>query len=261
MTASAGGAGSGSGAGAAGGGDFGGGDYFVSSAAAGKSAGAITSETSSDAAVEGLDGVAPRAARQQLAVALVCACNMNRSMAAHKLLVENGFTTVESFGCARQVKLPGGPSKALCFDWGTPYTDIEATLRTGDERSQKWLAERRIFDMVTRNRGIKRAPERWQRCSHADKFDLVVCFEERVFDTLIADIQDREPQSFQPVHVVNLEVKDTTAAAVVGAKLTLRLAAECARVGADGMAMDMDEVLARVAKFCPGSPQYFLHYL
>ena len=48
------------------------------------------------------------------------------------------------------------------------------------------LAERRIFDMVTRNRGIKRAPERWQRCSHADKFDLVVCFEERVFDTLIA---------------------------------------------------------------------------
>ena len=138
MTASAGGAGSGSGAGAAGGGDFGGGDYFVSSAAAGKSAGAITSETSSDAAVEGLDGVAPRAARQQLAVALVCACNMNRSMAAHKLLVENGFTTVESFGCARQVKLPGGPSKALCFDWGTPYTDIEATLRTGDERSQKW---------------------------------------------------------------------------------------------------------------------------
>ena len=39
--------------------------------------------------------------------AMVCAANMNRSMAAHCLLLEKGITNVRSFGAGSSVKIPG----------------------------------------------------------------------------------------------------------------------------------------------------------
>lgn len=149
----------------------------------------------------------------------------------------------------------------------------EFLLRTAT-RTALWLTlgprigcrmkQRRIIEMVTRNQRLKRAPEKWQSHKSVATFDLVVCFEKRVFDMLVdgtvhprahthphivrfvgvpevltsprawaggvaragPDLQRREVGSFEPVHVVNLEVRDTTEAAAVGAKLTLRLAAE-----------------------------------
>lgn len=115
------------------------GDYYVSSAAAGRGSAAITASTGgAESAVSGLDAVASSAARRSLSVALVCACNMNRSMAAHELLMAEGFTSVASFGTARKVKLPGGPSKVHVFDWGTPYTEMEQELVKADARSMEW---------------------------------------------------------------------------------------------------------------------------
>ena len=38
-----------------------------------------------------------------------------------------------------------------------------------------------MFDMLRRNAKIKPRPNRWQTHSEAERFDVVVCFEERVF--------------------------------------------------------------------------------
>ena len=39
--------------------------------------------------------------------AMVCAANMNRSMAAHCALLEKGVLNVSSFGAGSSVKIPG----------------------------------------------------------------------------------------------------------------------------------------------------------
>jgi len=165
-------------------------------------------------------GVPSLAQRKDFGVALVCACNMNRSMSAHKLLMENGFEKVASYGTARCVKLPGGPSGVRTFDFGQPYSLMEADLRTADARALKWcvrcgrsthpsslcafvspqlcpvtqhlsylsqcrMNDRKIFGMLTRNQGIKKAPEHWREEKSPQRFDLIICFEQRVFDSLV----------------------------------------------------------------------------
>ena len=47
------------------------------------------------------------------------------------------------------------------------------------------MRQRRIVDMVARNQRIKRAPEKWQSHKSVATFDLVVCFEKRVFEMLV----------------------------------------------------------------------------
>ena len=68
---------------------------------------------------------------------------------------------------------------------------------------------------MDRNRKTKKAPERWQD-SDVKKFDVVICFEERVFDAVVEDLQSRDPDDLTPIHVINIDVKDTPEEAVVG---------------------------------------------
>lgn len=42
-----------------------------------------------------------------------------------------------------------------------------------------------ILEMLQRNMAVKRAPERWQDNHEDGCFDIVVTFEERVFDALL----------------------------------------------------------------------------
>eukprot|EP00824_Muranothrix_gubernata_P012678 TRINITY_DN26786_c0_g1_i1.p1 TRINITY_DN26786_c0_g1~~TRINITY_DN26786_c0_g1_i1.p1 ORF type:complete len:132 (-),score=34.63 TRINITY_DN26786_c0_g1_i1:31-426(-) len=79
-----------------------------------------------------------------------------------------------------------------------------------------------ILNMLERNRKIKRAPERWQE--QREHFDVVITFEERVFDLVIKDIQSRHRDSLQPVHIINIETKDNPADAIVGAQVAGQLA-------------------------------------
>jgi len=77
--------------------------------------------------------------------------------------------------------------------------------------------------MLDRNRKLKIAPERWQE--NQLPFDFVITFEERVFDAVLDDFAtNRHPRTFEPVYVINLEVKDTHTEAASGATLAVQLA-------------------------------------
>eukprot|EP00026_Physarum_polycephalum_P019417 Phypoly_transcript_21418.p1 GENE.Phypoly_transcript_21418~~Phypoly_transcript_21418.p1 ORF type:complete len:136 (+),score=12.21 Phypoly_transcript_21418:189-596(+) len=78
-----------------------------------------------------------------------------------------------------------------------------------------------ILNMLERNMQIKRAPERWQETTK--HFDIVITFDQRVYDMVVEDVQQRESDSLQPVHIINLPVKDTHEEALIGAIDALQL--------------------------------------
>mmetsp|Transcript_10872 Transcript_10872/g.13135 ORF Transcript_10872/g.13135 Transcript_10872/m.13135 type:complete len:275 (+) Transcript_10872:208-1032(+) len=160
----------------------------------------------------------------QLKFGMVCSSNMNRSMEAHFQLEKVGLD-VYSYGVGTQIRLPG-PKGQEVFDFGTPYQAIKDTLVSGGRAN--WFRERGLLDMLNRNIGIKEGPERWQEAESSDlaKLDIVFCFEGRVFDLLIEDLEGREPEEFEPIHVLNLEVKDNAAEAAIGAQICLELCNE-----------------------------------
>ncbi|MGH0190290.1 UNVERIFIED_CONTAM: hypothetical protein FKN15_043386 [Acipenser sinensis] len=79
--------------------------------------------------------------------------------------------------------------------------------------------------MLDRNKRIKPRPERFQNCK--DQFDLVVTCEERVYDQVLegkrlgeaGPLNSREQESFQPVHVINVDIQDNHEEATLGAFL------------------------------------------
>jgi hypothetical protein len=151
--------------------------------------------------------------------------------------------------------------------------------------------------MLERNMALKEAPERWQNntcvrsstrpchfdamqfftraphkntllcCASVDEFDVVVAFEERVFDQIIdgtrtradaracacfrcqcpsltpthalspaharTDLQSRGGRGMRPVLVINLDVKDNAAEAAVAAPQALALCTQLAAAGDD----------------------------
>ena len=119
--------------------------------------------------------------------AMVCAANMNRSMEAHKVALNAGLD-VKSYGAGNRVKLPGASrDNPNVFEFGSvTYKDIYDKLMAEDE---KLYTRNGLKDMLERNMTIKPAPQRWQD-SEVD-VDVVVCFEERVFDNVVSDLKGR----------------------------------------------------------------------
>lgn len=156
-----------------------------------------------------------------LRFAMVCASNQNRSMEAHSVLQKRGFN-VWSYGTGASVKLPGAsPDKPNIYDFATPYREIYELLRAADE---ELYTSNSVLHMLERNMAVKFAPERWQeRAEPRANFDVVLTFEERVFEAVLDDFQAREAMAFVPVHVVNFEVRDTHADAAEGAVLVVQL--------------------------------------
>ncbi|RRT54430.1 hypothetical protein B296_00035206 [Ensete ventricosum] len=113
---------------------------------------------------------------------MVCSSNQNRSMEAHALLKRQGFD-VSSYGTGAHVKLPG-PSlrEPNVYDFGTPYKFMHDELRRKDPDLYK---RNGILPMLKRNLGVKNAPQRWQDNAADGCFDVVMTFEEKVFDTVI----------------------------------------------------------------------------
>lgn len=68
-----------------------------------------------------------------------------------------------------------------------------------------------MLELLERDAKAKCYPERWQDASEAEisQFDVVVCFENRIYDICIEDIQNRTPQEFKSIHIVAMPVKDT----------------------------------------------------
>lgn len=59
---------------------------------------------------------------------------------------------------------------------------------------------------------VKRSPQRWQDEPSemiVKHNDVTICFEERIFDAVVEDLQMREPtEDFEPIHVICLDTKD-----------------------------------------------------
>ena len=122
--------------------------------------------------------------------AVVCAANFNRSMEAHRVLADGGLD-VASFGAASRVKLPGASRddpNVYEFDSIT-YEDIASDLERQSRETVENYEARGMFEMLRRNAKIKPAPQRWQTHSDRARFDVVVCFEERVFDLVMEDLR------------------------------------------------------------------------
>lgn len=66
-------------------------------------------------------------------IALICASNQNRSMAAHHLFLQKGVKNVSSYGTNAHVKLPG-PSydKPNVYEFGVTYEEICQDLENKD---------------------------------------------------------------------------------------------------------------------------------
>ncbi|CAA6654138.1 unnamed protein product [Spirodela intermedia] len=160
----------------------------------------------------------------KLRYAMVCSSNQNRSMEAHSLMKRQGFD-VSSYGTGGHVKLPG-PSlrEPNVYDFGTPYKQMYDELRRKDPDLYK---RNGILPMLKRNSGIKLAPQRWQDNSADGIFDVVLTFEEKVFDLVLDDLNNREHSLMRPVLIINLEVKDNHEEAAAGPRSPWIYAKRC----------------------------------
>ncbi|XP_068308130.1 uncharacterized protein [Pyrus communis] len=175
--------------------------------------------------------------------AMVCSSNQNRSMEAHSLLKRQGFD-VASYGTGAHVKLPG-PSlrEPNVYDFGTPYKQMFDDLRRKDPELYK---RNGILPMLKRNLGVKLAPQRWQDNAADGSFDVVLTFEEKVFDMVIEDLNNRDHVLRKCVLIINLEVKDNHEEAAVGARLALDLCQEIE--AADSWEESIDDIVSGFEK-------------
>ncbi|XP_058674641.1 RNA polymerase II subunit A C-terminal domain phosphatase SSU72 isoform X1 [Ammospiza caudacuta] len=212
-----------------------------------------------------------------LRVAVVCSSNQNRSMEAHNILSKRGFS-VRSFGTGTHVKLPGpAPDKPNVYDFKTTYDQMYNDLLRKDKElypcgmaslknplcfilerlkilnsSNFRYTQNGILHMLDRNKRIKPRPERFQNCK--DVFDLILTCEERVYDQVVEDLNSREQETCQPVHVINVDIQDNHEEATLGAFLICELC-QCIQHTED-MENEIDELLQ---EFEEKSGRTFLH--
>lgn len=128
---------------------------------------------------------------------------------------------VSSFGAGNHVKLPGATKDSPnVYNFGAvTYRDIYDDLMSKDPELYR---RNGLKDMLERNMAIKQAPQRWQE--HEEELDVVVCFEERVFDNVVEDMRGRGGGGRgEPLLVINLNVKDSHDEAVLAAPQALKL--------------------------------------
>ena len=168
---------------------------------------------------------------------MVCASNMNRSMDAHNLLKSEGLD-VESYGVGSQVKIPGPSAREPnVYPFGTPYKEIYDELMSKDQALYERNGMLRLLD---RNFRIKVAPERRQE-NTTKFFDVVITFDDVVFDKLMDDVQKREQKLMRSFLVINMKVKDTPTEAGKASPLALQLCKKIAEC--DDWEDDIEEIV------------------
>ncbi|XP_033763954.1 RNA polymerase II subunit A C-terminal domain phosphatase SSU72-like [Pecten maximus] len=168
--------------------------------------------------------------------AVVCSSNQNRSMEAHNILSKRGYR-VKSFGTGSQVKLPGpAPDRPNIYDFNTTYDEMYNDLV---DKNPELYTQNGILHMLDRNRRIKPKPERFQSCM--ERFNVIVTCEERVYDQVIDDLENRLKDQCEPVHIINLDIQDNHEEATIGAFMICDLASML--VESDDLDNDMDEII------------------
>jgi len=169
-------------------------------------------------------------------IAVVCSSNQNRSMEAHSFLSKKGFN-VESFGTGNMVKLPGpAPDKPNIYDFSITY---DAMYRDLMQKDYELYTQNGILHMLDRNRRIKSNPQRFQ--DSKKRFDLVISCEERVYDQILEDFENREKNDEQAVHLINIDIQDNHEEATIGAFMICELVTML--FSSDDLDNEVDEIL------------------
>ena len=83
-----------------------------------------------------------------------------------------------------------------------------------------------VLQLCRRGAAVKKAPQRWQDMDSAyvGQHDVVIAFEERIFDAVVEDLQIREPtEDFKPLHCICLDTKDNPHEAALQGRVALEL--------------------------------------
>jgi len=161
----------------------------------------------------------------KLSFGVVCSSNINRSMEAH-VVFNNAGLNVESYGTGTHVRLPGRSAmEPRVFKFGTPYEEMYNSLSaTSDDEA--YFNHNGVLQLCRRGAAVKLAPQRWQDTptEAISKHNIVIAFEERIFDAVVNDLQMREPTiNFNPIHVICLDTKDNPHEAKIQGRVALEL--------------------------------------
>lgn len=111
------------------------------------------------------------------------------------------------------------------FKFGTPYEEMYQSLAVTPEDAA-YFTRNGVMQLCQRGDAVKRAPQRWQDMGSEDisKHNVVIAFEERIFDAVVEDLQLRQPtEDFKPIHVICLDTKDNPHEAARQGLVALRL--------------------------------------
>ena len=70
--------------------------------------------------------------------------------------------------------------------------------------------------MLDRNKRIKTCRQRFQD-NHKSQFDIIITAEERVYDQIVEEFNRHEPQTYTPVHIINIDIPDNHEETTLGA--------------------------------------------
>ncbi|KAF9342764.1 RNA polymerase II subunit A C-terminal domain phosphatase [Mortierella sp. AD094] len=146
------------------------------------------------------------------------------------------------------VRLPGPTiDKPNIYNFGTPYNEVYQELKGKDTALYQ---SNGLLLMLDRNRKIKNSPERFQESR--EEFDVIITCEERCFDAVCEDLIVRGESHSNPVHVINVEIKDNYEEAMVGGRMILHLAKDIEQ--ARDLDQDIQPILDRFQQRYPNAP-------
>ena len=111
------------------------------------------------------------------------------------------------------------------FKFGTPYEEMYNSLSATPE-DENFFVRNGVLHLCRRGASVNKGPLRWQDTpsEFIATHNVVIAFEERIYDAVVEDLQIREPtENFAPVHVICLDTKDNPHEAHLQGRVALEL--------------------------------------